>query len=104
MRFYDPDHGEILLDGVNLKDYDLHSLRKIVSLVMQEPIIFNYSILENLLYGKIDASNSEIYKAADISNCMEFINKNDANTTDASIEQPAINLIHDMEKHKNEIV
>lgn len=60
MRFYDPDFGEILLDGVNIKDYNLHELRKAVSLVMQEPIIFNYSILENILYGKLDAKNSEI--------------------------------------------
>jgi ABC-type multidrug transport system fused ATPase/permease subunit len=60
MRFYDPDFGEILLDGVNIKDYNLHELRKAVSLVMQEPIIFNYSILENMLYGKLNARNSEI--------------------------------------------
>jgi ABC-type multidrug transport system fused ATPase/permease subunit len=60
MRFYDPDFGEIFLDGVNIKDYNLHELRKAVSLVMQEPIIFNYSILENILYGKLDAKNSEI--------------------------------------------
>ena len=60
MRFYDPDFGEILLDGVNIKDFNLHELRKAVSLVMQEPIIFNYSILENILYGKLDAKNSEI--------------------------------------------
>ena len=60
MRFYDPDFGEILLDGVNIKDYTVHELRKAVSLVMQEPIIFNYSILENMLYGKLDAKNSEI--------------------------------------------
>ena len=60
MRFYDPDFGEILLDGVNIKDYNLHELRKVVSLVMQEPVIFNYSILENILYGKLDAKNSEI--------------------------------------------
>jgi ABC-type multidrug transport system fused ATPase/permease subunit len=73
MRFYDPDFGEILLDGVNIKDYNLHELRKAVSLVMQEPIIFNYSILENILYGKIDAKNSEIMDAAEVANCTEFI-------------------------------
>ena len=60
MRFYDVDFGEILLDGVNIKDYNLHDLRKAISLVMQEPIIFNYSIMENILYGKLDASNTEI--------------------------------------------
>jgi ABC-type multidrug transport system fused ATPase/permease subunit len=40
---------------------------------MQEPIIFNYSILENILYGKIDAKNSEIMDAAEVANCTEFI-------------------------------
>jgi len=64
MRFYDVDFGEILLDDVNIKDYNLHELRKAVSLVMQEPIIFNYSILENILYGKLDASNKEVLEAS----------------------------------------
>jgi len=58
MRFYDVDFGEIFLDGINIKDYNLHELRKAISLVMQEPIIFNYSILENVLYGKTNASNT----------------------------------------------
>jgi ABC-type multidrug transport system fused ATPase/permease subunit len=57
MRFYDVDAGQVLIDGVNIQDYDLHSLRKGISMVMQEPIIFNYSILENVLYGKPDATN-----------------------------------------------
>lgn len=52
MRFYDVDDGKILIDGVLIQDYDLHDLRQHISLVMQEPIIFNYSILENVLYGK----------------------------------------------------
>jgi len=58
MRFYDVDQGEILFDGVNVKEYNLHDLRKAISLVMQEPIIFNYTILENILYGKLDATNT----------------------------------------------
>lgn len=75
MRFYDVDFGEILLDGINIKQYNLHSLRQKISLVMQEPSIFNYTILENILYGKLDASNSDVVKATDIANCTEFINK-----------------------------
>jgi ABC-type multidrug transport system fused ATPase/permease subunit len=73
MRFYDVDFGEILLDGINIKNYNLHELRKAVSLVMQEPIIFNYSILENVLYGKVNATNSEVLEATKIANCTEFI-------------------------------
>ena len=60
MRFYDPDHGEILLDGVDIRKINLHDLRTVISLVMQEPIIFNYSVLENILYGKSNALNSEV--------------------------------------------
>lgn len=73
MRFYDCDSGEVLVDDVNIKDYDLRSLRDNISLVMQEPIIFNYSILENVLYGKPNATNSEVYHACDISNVNEFV-------------------------------
>jgi ATP-binding cassette subfamily B (MDR/TAP) protein 1 len=78
MRFYDPDHGQILFDGVDIKEINLHDLRTAISLVMQEPIIFNYTILENILYGKLDATNSEVLDAAEQSNCNEFIvNKNE---------------------------
>lgn len=73
MRFYDVDFGDILLDGINIKNYNLHELRKAISLVMQEPIIFNYSILENVLYGKINATNSEVLVATQDANCTEFI-------------------------------
>lgn len=76
MRFYDVDSGEILLDGVNIKDYNLHDLRRAVSLVMQEPIIFNYSILENILYGDLDASNEQVHSACQLSNSLEFIENN----------------------------
>jgi ABC-type multidrug transport system fused ATPase/permease subunit len=51
MRFYDIDQGEILIDGVNIKDYNLAVLRKMMGLVMQEPTLFNYTIYENIMYG-----------------------------------------------------
>lgn len=73
MRFYDVDVGEILIDDVNIKDYNLHDLRLAMGMVMQEPILFNYSIQENILYGKANAKNSEIITAAEISNSTEFI-------------------------------
>jgi ABC-type multidrug transport system fused ATPase/permease subunit len=66
MRFYDVDQGEVLLDGVNIKDINLYDLRNAVSLVMQEPIIFNYSILENILYGKTNPTNSELLRNAEL--------------------------------------
>jgi ABC-type multidrug transport system fused ATPase/permease subunit len=75
MRYYDPEFGQILLDGTDIRDFNLHSFRKAVSLVMQEPIIFNYSILENLLYSKLDAKDSEIKEVTALANCDEFILK-----------------------------
>lgn len=99
MRFYDPDFGQILLDGVDIKEYNLHDLRKAISLVMQEPSIFNYSIKENVLYGKLDARNSEIDKCTNIANCNEFIEKGQLDTLDES----PVGLILEMEKNKQAI-
>ena len=84
MRFYDCDAGEILIDGKNIKDYDLRSLRENISLVMQEPIIFNYSILENILYGKLNATNSEVHAACELANCNEFIENKEVAAIDDS--------------------
>lgn len=74
MRFYDVDSGEILLDGVNIQEYNLHDLRNTMGMVMQEPVLFNYSIKDNILYGKQDSSNSDIMTAANVANALEFIN------------------------------
>ena len=73
LRFYDINSGKILIDGVDIKDYNLNDLRKNMGLVMQEPTLFNYTITENILYGAMNASNSQIKEAAEIANAMEFI-------------------------------
>jgi ABC-type multidrug transport system fused ATPase/permease subunit len=68
---------------------------------MQEPIIFNYSILENVLYGKLDAQNKEVYDASVISNAIEFIeNENKL----FSYDESAAALTKEMNKNKDEIV
>jgi ABC-type multidrug transport system fused ATPase/permease subunit len=72
-RFYDVNYGRITIDGVDIRDYNLRQLRHQMSLVMQEPTLFNYSIHENILYGDSNASNSEINEAAQIANALEFI-------------------------------
>lgn len=100
MRFYDVDFGEILLDGTNIKKYNLHSLRQKISLVMQEPSIFNYSILENILYGKLNASNNEVLEATTIANCSEFITKGSFRGLDDSPGE----LLKTMEDKKEAIV
>ncbi len=76
-RHYDPQEGEVLLDGKNLKDYDLHAFRKFFAIVPQEVEIFDLSVKENIAYAKPDASFQEIKAAARIANAEEFIDKLD---------------------------
>jgi ABC-type multidrug transport system fused ATPase/permease subunit len=82
LRLYDVDYGKITIDGVDVKDYNLKQMRHAMSLVMQEPILFNYSILENILYGDSDATNSQVHEAAKISNALEFIESQEIQSTD----------------------
>jgi ABC-type multidrug transport system fused ATPase/permease subunit len=73
LRFYDVDSGRILLDGKDIRSYDLGVLRRALGLVMQEPTLFNYTIAENILYGSPHASNSQIAESAQAANALEFI-------------------------------
>lgn len=72
-RLYDVTKGEILVGGVNVKDYDLKVLRDEVSVVLQKNLLFTGTIKSNLLWGKIDASMVEIKSACDIAQASEFI-------------------------------
>lgn len=57
MRFYDPESGSVLIDGVDVKEYKISDLRRQMGLVMQEPLLFNYPIKDNILYGNQEATN-----------------------------------------------
>ncbi len=72
-RFHDVKEGAILIDGVNIKDFTIQSLRKQMSIVTQEAILFNDTIANNIALGKIDATPEEIQKAASIANAHKFI-------------------------------
>ncbi|KAL2524305.1 ABC transporter B family member 9 [Abeliophyllum distichum] len=74
-RFYDPEAGEVFLDGVNLKKLKLQWLRSQLGLVGQEPVLFATSMKENILYGKEDATDEEIRKAVELANAAKFIDK-----------------------------
>jgi len=74
-RFHDVTSGELLIDGINIKDYSLHSLRNLMSIVTQEPILFNDSIANNIRLGKENASDDEIIAAAKVANAHDFIIK-----------------------------
>jgi ATP-binding cassette subfamily B protein len=72
-RFYDPTAGQILLDGVDLREYKLADLRNQFAIVLQEPVLFSSSIAENIAYARPDASEEKIKEAAKAANANEFI-------------------------------
>jgi ATP-binding cassette, subfamily B, bacterial len=74
-RFYDPDAGRILLDGIDLRQLRLADLRDQLSIVMQEPLLFTGTIEENIRYGRLEASHDEIVAAAQSANADEFISR-----------------------------
>ena len=65
-----------MIDDIDIDKYDVHALRQSIGYVMQEPVLFNKSIKENIKYGKMDATDEEIYIAADKANCIDFIEGN----------------------------
>ena len=80
-RFYDVEEGkgEVLIDDVNIKDYNLYELRKKIGLVSQEPTLFRVSVLENVRYGRLDATDDECIEAAREANIMKFFTKDRMN-------------------------
>ena len=73
MRFYDVDGGEILLDGVNIKDYDRGELRRQFGMVLQDTWLFKGTIMENIRYGRADATDEEVINAAKAARAHKFI-------------------------------
>ena len=74
-RFYDAQSGEVLIDGVDIKKYDLHALRRNISISMQDVFLFSNTIEDNIRYGIPDIDNSKISWAAEMSDSDNFINK-----------------------------
>jgi ABC-type multidrug transport system fused ATPase/permease subunit len=74
-RFYDPIQGNVTVDGHNLRDIKLASLRRQVAVVLQDSFLFNNTVAQNLLYGKPDATEDELMAAARTANADDFISK-----------------------------
>jgi len=72
-RFYDPDEGQILIDGVDIRKIKLEDLRRQIGIVPQEPFLFSGTVAENISYGKPTASREEIIRAAIAANAHDFI-------------------------------
>lgn len=76
-RYYDVQEGEVLIDGINVKDLAVHDLRQLIGNVNQEAILFNASFKDNIRFGKTEATDEEIVNAAKIANAYDFITKSE---------------------------
>jgi subfamily B ATP-binding cassette protein MsbA len=74
-RFYDPVQGEILLDGVDIRDYKLSDLRKLMGVVTQESILFNDTVFNNIAFGMENVTLEEVINAAKVANAHDFISR-----------------------------
>lgn len=72
-RYYDPNEGEILMDGINIRELRIFDLRKLLGVVTQESILFNDTVFNNIAFGIDDASEADVIHAAKVANAHEFI-------------------------------
>ena len=101
-RFYDvePGKGEILIDDVNIKDYNLYELRKKIGFVQQEPAIFKTSVLENIRYGKIKAADEECIEAAKKTDSLPILEKDNIDISSDEKHHKKIQGLSGGEKQK----
>ena len=102
LRFYNINEGKVLIDGKDLDQYDVHALRDQCGYVMQEPVLFNADIKTNIRFGKPDATDEEVYIAAQKANALAFIESNSDDLTDeqklAKLEEEYSKVFKSMEK------
>jgi ATP-binding cassette subfamily B (MDR/TAP) protein 1 len=87
MRFYEPQQGQILLDGIDITRYDLATLRSYFGVVSQEPVVFNATIRENIRYNVEDMDFELIRKFAAQANALEFIERNNFEVVNSEKEK-----------------
>jgi subfamily B ATP-binding cassette protein MsbA len=76
-RFYDPTEGQLLIDGVDIREYKILELRRHMGMVSQESILFNDSIFNNIAFGQVNASNEAVEESARVANAYDFIKETD---------------------------
>jgi ABC-type multidrug transport system fused ATPase/permease subunit len=74
-RFYDPSAGRVLIDGCDVREYDLRALRERIAMVLQDPVLFRGTIGENIRYGRLDATDEDVRQAAIAAHADEFIRR-----------------------------
>jgi ATP-binding cassette subfamily B protein len=74
-RFYDATSGRVLIDGTDVRDYQVRSLRERIAIVLQDPVLFSGTIADNLRYGRLDATREEIEEAARAAHAYEFVSR-----------------------------
>ena len=98
-RFYEIDKGRITIDGIDIKDIKKNALRRTITTVLQDTVLFSTTILENIRYGRLDATDEEVYEAAKIANVDKIIENlpdgynTKISSTDISLSQGQIQLI-----------
>ncbi len=90
-RYYDATEGEVLVDGINVRDYPMETLRDKVGMVMQKAVLFQGTIRSNLCWGKKDATDDELYEALEIAQARDFVEAKEGKL-DARIAQGGKNL------------
>lgn len=90
-RFYDNNTGKITVDGVDIRDYKIHDLRSRIGIVLQDTYLFSDTIRENIRYGRLDATDEEVKKAAELANASHFI-KHLPDGYDTELTEEASNL------------
>lgn len=90
-RFYDATEGQVLVDNVDVREYTQHDLRDKIGFVPQQALLFTGSIKENLRFGKEDATDEQMWEAADVAQATHFINKN-ADKLDTVVSQGGKNF------------
>lgn len=88
LRLYDLTGGQLLIDGIDIRDYNVRELRKQIGIVMQEPLLFNTTIKENILYGNDKADDIKVRQVAQMANALQFIESNieDLDKEDVQVE------------------
>ncbi len=88
LRLYDLTGGKLLIDGIDIRDYNVRELRKQIGIVMQEPLLFNTTIKENILYGNDKADDIKVRQVAQMANALQFIESNieDLDKEDVQVE------------------